>query len=302
MKSENLFELHIRCDTTGITSRLAGPNMADKIVEEKEMYERHLLPQTSLLIIERDIKLHPLNWLEEMKNAYDKQHNPFNAKFNQKTNTIILDSNDPRDRLMLQFDSLEDEKGWVESSLNGASEKIYTNNTQIQPSPMMIGSLWHRGYVNILFDRTHCSYFSTVCDWIRQIGNTYNPTIISNLKGVCGDSSIYQGGFYTDDVKLLCKYCHEIFAVDLYEVAKLFITRDPQEFDIENKEINTRAHQLSRVAAIHAERGFVETAREYYQKSIKTLNGKNYQCNYIRKFENFEKYVENHGTSILSSN
>lgn len=307
MDSVDLFELYIRCDVTNVCSKLYGPYCFDIISEENEMYERHAVPKTTLLISQRNTKLHPLDWFEKIC-ACDKQHNSFNTKFKPpQTHTIIpKDPNDPRDvPWLLTFDSLAQEKDWIESGLDTASEKIYKNNTHIQPSPTMVESLWHRGYVNILFDRTHCSYFSTVRDWIRQIGNTYNPTVISNLKGVCGGSGLYRGEFFTNDVKHLCEYCHKIFAIDRYETAKLFTTKDPQDFDIpacgDETKISTRAYRLTQVAAVYAERGCIDSAREYYQKAIETLNGKDWQCNFIKQFKDFEKYVEQHGTSILSS-
>ena len=280
------------------------------------MYQRHALPLTTLMILPRDATLNPLSWVEKM-NTDKKEHNPFDSKFKPQTTTTIIpkDFDDPCDLpCHITFNSAREEKSFVESVIDVAAKSIFEKNPDILPNVNLIGSLWHRGFVNVLFDRNHCSYIQTVREWINLIGNKFDPNIITNL-GVAGTTGIYVKKFYTDDVKRLCEYCHQMFGVDKYEVAKLFATRNPDEFDIVNGRKSTRAHNLSLVAAVYAERGNVESARKYYQDAITVLNGKNWpvseeqtavrfphwQCNFIDKLEKFETYVNKYGTSILSS-
>ena len=303
MKNTDLLELHIRCDVTKKTAKLVGPYISrDKIIEEKEMYQRHALLSTTLIILPRDVTTNPLNWIEKM-NIDKKEHNPFDSKFKPTSKVVIpKDPNDPRDLpWLLTFDSLKEEKSWVESCLDSVVQKIYKENPDILPNANLVGSFWHRGFVNVLFDRDHCSHMQTVRKWIDLIGNIYDPNIITNL-GVPAHDGLYVNNFFTDDVKRLCEYCHQIFGVDKYEVAKLFTTKNPDEFDINSKDIATRAYNLTQVAAVYAERSDVESARKYYQNAITVLQGKNWQCNFINKYEKFEKYVLEHGTSVLSSN
>lgn len=187
-----------------------------------------------------------------------------------------------------------------------ASVNIYKNNPDILPDAKLVHSFWHRGFVHVLFNLEFCPYANNVWKWIKLIGNKYDPNIITNLGGPydpeMGDcNDLYVKGFLCEDIKNLCDYCHKLFKVNKYETAKLFTTRNPEECDINNKNVSTRAYALTVVAAIYAERNDVESARMYYQKSITESEGENWQFRYIKKFEEFEEYVKKYGTSILST-
>lgn len=65
-----------------------------------------------------------------------------------------------------------------------------------------------------------------------------------------------------------------MFRVNKYETTKLFIKKDPKNFDVNNKSISKRACNLSKVAAIHAENADIESARKYYLEAITIVSDK----------------------------
>lgn len=285
MKNINLFELFIECNETGKKGKVSGPFLSEEMINnEKKMFQKYALPFTTLVIIFRDVISNPLNLGEE--SMINDTQNPFNT----------INSITPNDSWYLQ-----EEKRWVELNINIVSRKIYKDNSDILPNVKLINSLWHRGFVNVLFDLERCSYADKVWKWIYLIGDKYDANTISNIRGICSEG-LYVKDLFTKDVKNLCNYCHLVFGVDKYKTAKLFTTRKPEEFDINNENIWRRAYALIQVAAIFAEREDLKSARTYYKKSITALKGDNCQCNYVKRFEEFEKYVKTHRTSILSSN
>ena len=298
------FELWLICTKIGKETKIVGPYGNRTLIEEENtMYGRHLLPLTSLSIKTRNIELHPMVWHEKI--CFDeKKHNPFNSDFKSPAKTIIIpkDPTDARDLpWKLILDSSQEEKDWVESRLDIASASIYENNLDIKLTFDLVSSLWWRGYVNVLFDYNHCSYKNIVWEWMGLIGTTFDPMVITNLKGAYRDSGIYVNGFFTNDVIRLCEYCHQLFGKNKFEVARLFTKRNVTDFNLQGPDLVSRAYNLTRVATIYAEDGNIESARKYYQESIRILEGKDWQCNYVDKYNKFEEYVKIHGTSILSS-
>ena len=92
-----------------------------------------------------------------------------------------------------------------------------------------------------------------------------------------------------------------MFGVDKFEVAKLFELKDPKSISLPKDNISKRAYNEKMIGTIYAEKGNIEKARKYYEQSIKTLEGKSWQCNFISRYNDFDKYVAENGTSILSS-
>lgn len=269
-----VYELTITCNVTKITNTLAGPYCSlMKIEEEKAIYELYPVPHTTLSITTRDSTTNPLTGFEKHF-ATDTNHNAFSTKF--KTG----------------FESVN-HKLHVENMLDVCAADIYTKNKHICnniDSAVWIGSLWHTGFVNFLFDKNYCYYFKLVNKWIETIGKTYDPTVLSTLNGYLSNDSIYKGGFFTKDVVRLCEYCQHVFGVNKYEVSQHFVKCDISKFDIITPNQYVQDHNMTMIAAIYAELGEIEKAREYYEKSGR-----------VSKLKSFEDYVEKNGTSILSS-
>lgn len=299
-----LYELHIVCSITGLSTQIVGPYYNKTLIEEeRDMYERNVLPSLATFsIVIRDLQKNPLTFIEEL-NKDTKTHNCFDAKFKPKTTTTIIpkDPNDPRDLPWeITFNSDKEENMWVTDIVNSAAVEIYKQNPSlIEPCSSLYGSLWHHGFVYNLIDYTHCSYKEIVNSWINKIGNKYDPVIISQLHGICSDG-IYVGNFFSKDVKNLCEYCYRMFGIDKYDVAKLFELKDPTSIVLPY-EISKRAYNEKMIGMIYAEKNDLESARKYYVQAVKTLDGQSWQCNFQRALDKFEKYVAEHGTSVLSS-
>ena len=311
-----LYELHITCPLTGLSKKISGPYHNKILIdEEKDMYERHIPSSFAIFLITiRDPQNNPLSFIERVDKD-DNAHNCFNAKFKPATTTTIIpeDPNDSHDLpWVLTFDSIPDEKKGVTHTVDNAAVDIYKKNSNIiEHCHSLYGSLWHHGFVRHLIDFRHCSHAKKIYDWITEIGNKYDPIIISKLNGGNWRDGIYVGNFYTSNVQHLCEYCSRMFGVNKFDVAKLFELKDPAGIHFPDnivgqayneKLIAERAYNEKLIAAIFAERGDIESARKYYAQSVQTLEGQTWQTNYKSRQIQFEKYVVEHGTSILSSN
>lgn len=288
--SSNVYELSVTCNKTNLKRTLCFPNHSKpKLEKDLEMYARHAPSNVTLLMSQRDIITRPLTHIEK---------NDIND-----TTPHCFDSNGYQGSTNFLAFKLSEEKTYVTDVFLMHGDRMFRENVNIIPCVELVGSLWHKGFVNVLFDGTHCSYMHKVWSWIEDIGNVYNPEVLKTLTlaGI-GSHSIYKNAFFTENVVRLCEYCQLVFGVDKYETSKLFAKRDIPEITLDPKAyIPSQAQKLTHVAAIYAEHGNVRKAREYYKKSIAILEGENCRCNYVRTFENFEAYVEKNGTSVLSS-
>jgi len=308
MEMAELWELHIVCSITKLSCKIAGPYRKKTLIEEeKRMYERHIDPSMATFsIVRRDIEKNPLTSLEDMF-ADKENHNPFNSEFKLPKSTTYIPKipDDPRDvPWLIVTDNSKKEVEWCIDKVSEAAGSIYETNSDITKSSCdMYGSLWHCGLVQHIFGPR----FFPFCrgknnNLIEQIGNKYDPKIISKIHSGYPEEGIYVSGFGTEDVKKLCEYISLMFGVNKFEVAKLFELRDPADIHLPDNDVSCLAYNQTLIAAIFAEKGDIESAREYYKKSVDTLEGKNWQSNFKRKLEQFEKYVSNNGTSVLSSN
>lgn len=271
LPTEFVYELTIRCNLTKLEKVIAGPwKIRDNAEEEMAMYARHSYLNTLLFITTKE--KHLCDRYEIFK---DERANPFNAKNDRIGNEKLAEKK---------------EKNYVSCALIACGAKMYTENNTIRPCVDLINSLWHKGYINVLFDMQHCSYKDIVWGWIDHIGTKYDPEILNRLTGWNTGSGIYVNGFFTNDVVRLCEYCQQVFGVNKYETANLFHKRDVSVFNIDPPDSFGKEYNLTRVAAVYAENGEIEKAMEYYIKS-----------NRKHKLQEFESYVEKHGTSVLSS-
>ncbi|CAH6419772.1 Hypothetical protein HVR_LOCUS850 [uncultured virus] len=233
------------------------------------------------------------------------QPNPFNAALKKErySYTIIPAHHDDRRDCAWKIisDSVVEEKRWVDDIFNSIADDLYRQCVKDGTEEYKIfGSLCHQGFVNHLFDYHHESGMSSVRRWITQIGTFYDPIKIQALKSYDSDS-IYEGGFFSSHVRKLCWYCEMMFGVSRYEVAKNFAKKSPEYFLSKEGDVTSKAHNIAHVAAIYAENGNYEKALEYYKLSVSILDGKDWQCNYQQSLDNFLKYYQQNGTSILSS-
>jgi hypothetical protein len=295
--SQPLFSLICFDVKTGVKHEVWIDNPIRQTVnEEKAMFERNVKPDMATFeIVETD---------KTSTDLYEK--NPFDSTLKKEPySTLILDVGE-KDRYMpmqITISAAKEEEKWIDSQMDSISKKMYKRCVEAGTQQFkIVGSLCHRGFVNTLFDREHCSDI----DWIRrcteQIGNAFDPVIISKLKHTSEGGHIYVGGFYTDQVKRFCEYCEIMFGVNKYEVAKYFAKTDPKTIDINCDSLSTKTYNMSIVAAIHAENGDYDQALKYYQMATALLEGKTWQPNYQRSLDKFLKYFKKNGTTILSSN
>ena len=267
--------------------------------EEKAMFERNVPSNIATFEI---VDIPNTRIRDESYSA-----NPFDSSLKKErysTITIPKDPNDYRDLpWIFKVDAIEKEKEWVNDIMDMVSNELYKQCINNGTSEFKtIGSLCHRGFINVLFDKNQCSEFKKVQYWIDQICDSYDPIIISNLQFTSVSDGIYVGGFYTNHVKRLCEYCEIMFGVNKYEVAKCFAKINPESFLFDEPILYKRAYNIRKVAAIYAENDNYEEALKYYTLSVDLLNGQNWQCNYQIKMDNFIDYVKKNGTPILSSN
>lgn len=282
-----IYELTIKCTKTGLTNAIRGPYYSlAKINGEKEMFDRYPSKTATIEIIVRDVITDPLSKLERI-GANDTKYNSFDIRSKKtKSETITLSGGG----LTCEFIYKHHEKNYVKSTITHAAMHIYDENIKFGRHLELMDSLWFTGFLCTHFDQQHCDYFDLVLSWVNDIGRKYEPNIIAKLKSTERNAGIYVNGFYTTDVARLCEYCQQVFGVDKYETAKLFIKRDILAFGTKTSDVAQNEYNLTQVAAIYAENGNVEKAREYYKKS-----------NRKHKLEEFESYVEKNGTSVLSS-
>lgn len=254
------YELFICCVQTGLKTKIAGPFASeDKINDKHSMFSRHISQSVRLEITHGPIELNSLS--------------------------------------LKDFGStLAAEKEQIESLIRTCSVKIFEQDPKIMfLRTDLVGSIYHQGYVNKLF-AVDCPHMHKVKEWIRLIGTEFNPSIISRLTGSALGQNIYLNNFYTFDVKNICEYCHMLFGVNKFAVARLFVKNDPTKFRISTKEhVFTRALNLEKVASIHAENGDIDLARIYYEAC------ESYPNMYAGVVDAFNNYVWVNKTSILFS-
>lgn len=281
-----MYELTAKCNKTEITEIVEGPYYSlEKINEEKELYERYAPPNVTFTITNRGVVDYPLSFIEKIC-VDDTTHNPFDSTFKIPDDVNERESSD-----------------YVGRSMIMCSQNVYNKGKDITPCIDLMDSLWFTGFINVLFDGKHCDYMHKVWEWIATIGKTYDPNVLDSIKG-----SHYRGpytnGLYVRDVRRISKYCQQIFGVNKYEVAEQFITREVPKFEDIHFLMNdapVNANEMSHVAAIYAERGDIKMARKSYLKALTFSVETPWENNYLTKLERFDAYVEQHGTSVLSS-
>ena len=105
-----------------------------------------------------------------------------------------------------------------------------------------------------------------------------------------------------DSLLQMCNVCEIMFGVNRYDVSKLFIKRSPEYFLERGGNKTDRAFNTRHAAAIYAENGNHVKALEYYKLAVSILEGKSWQYNYQQRLDEYIKYYDEYGTSILSSN
>ncbi len=290
-----------------VTDVLTGRIYRDKIAypmkrihEDIAMYERH--NDGNKIISYEVIGNYAKTCTQFKKTNIIKGYDPcpFNSALKSEHYGKIIIPSDPDDSRdpvwIIKEDYQAKEKDWVKGIFYDMADFLYEQCIKENSNDYKVyGSLCHIGFVNDLFDYHHQAHMSSIRQWITDIGDAYNPEIITNLKSY-GPDSIYVEGFYCKDVKRLSIYCEIMFGVNRYEVAKLFVKRSPKYFLNREHE----AHNMLYIGGIYAENGDYENALKYYRESIQ-LSSNGCRFFYQHHLDNLINHYNETGTSMLST-
>jgi len=126
--------------------------------EEKAMFERNISPDiaTFEIVVSSTINIKDIGDKLYKPNLYDSSLN----KKHYSATSIPKDTDDSNLPWMLKFDSIEQEKGWVNDIMDIISNEMYNqciNNRTTEFNT--IGSLCHKGFINELLKRNRRSKF-----------------------------------------------------------------------------------------------------------------------------------------------
>jgi len=196
--------------------------------------------------------------------------------------------------LQTDIDTMQELK-WVENIMNCIADCLYKQCVEQGCMKFKIyGSQPHRGFVNALFNYTSGRNMRPIYNWIDIIGFEFDPEKLLKLRFFYGDS-IYQQGFYSNDVGLLCRYCHEMFGIPSYAVARFFPKKDPKMFLAKPENYLN----IKNAADIYAENEDYYTAIEYHKQAMELIPDNHQKYLYQKYVEKLNDYYYKNGTSIL---
>lgn len=228
--------------------------------------------------------------------------NKFNSKFD-KNGPFPINTGERWSFMGIVIRNYEED--WVDEYLDRSAIELYESQVRNGDKHYKVfGSFSHRGFVmhliNTLRSMVSLEDSSMIKNWIKQIGNSYDPEKIKSLKSTYSES-IYKAGFYSDDVKLLSVYCELMFGINIYEVAKLFVTKDVSEvFDNVQTPEDLETCFIT-MGDIYAENNNLNQALECYKQAQILTTNQTRQMLYQHKIENLINYHNLVGTCVLFS-